>query len=301
MSTRWFILSLSLAMLALTACAPAQPTPAAEAPSTLAEPISIHFAMQAGDQPISCAQGGPALGLAQSDVQFNDLRFYVSNVVLVTGAGEAIPVALAQDGMWQSGDTALLDFEDGSAGCADAGNAEMNAAVNGAVPPGSYTGIQFDLGIPAPANHQDVTVAPSPLNLPALWWNWQGGYKFVRIDMKVQGQADSPTGGAWFVHLGSTGCASANESTPPTTACTRPNLATIRLDGFDAAQNVIVADMATLLAQVDLSQSAPMPPGCMSGADDPDCIALFPAFGLDIATGQCPEAGCPTQTLFRVR
>ncbi len=196
--------------------------------------------------------------------------------------------------------TALLDFEDGTAGCADSGNAPMNDMVMGKVTPGDYTGIQFDLGIPAAANHQDVTLAPSPLNIPALWWNWQGGYRFVRIDMVVDGQADSPTGGAWFIHLGSTGCSSTNESTPPTEACTRPNLATIRLNGYKPGESVIVADMASLLAAVDLSSSTPMPPGCMSGADDPDCVSLFPAFGLDIGTGECAESGCASQSFFRI-
>ncbi len=311
MSSRWMILPLLLVTLLFSACTPAQPTPAgapaaevaADAPADTripAEAISIRFAMQAADQPLTCTQGATGLGLSQNEVQFNDLRFYVSNIALLNTAGDLVPVALEQN-MWQSGATALLDFEDGSAGCADSGNAELNSAVTGTVTPGDYTGIQFELGIPASANHQDVTVAPSPLNIPAMWWNWQGGYKFIRVDMKVAGQEDAPTGGAWFIHLGSTGCASANESTPPTTACTRPNLATIRLEGFDAAQNVIVADMATLLAQVDLTQSVPMPPGCMSGADDPDCIALLPAFGLDVATGACLEEDCPTQTLFRVQ
>jgi uncharacterized repeat protein (TIGR04052 family) len=257
--------------------------------------------MQAGDEPISCAQGASGLGLAENDVRFNDLRFYISNVALINDAGGSTSVTLLQDGLWQSGATALLDFEDGSGGCADSGNGEMNRVITGTAPAGDYTAIQFDLGIPAPTNHQDVTVAPSPLNLPAMWWNWQGGYRFVRIDMVVEGQTETPTGGAWFIHLGSTGCASANESTPPTTACTRPNLATIRLQGFDPAQSTIVADMATLLAQIDLTQSTPMPPGCMSGADDPDCVALLPAFGLDVATGACLEDGCPTQTLFRVQ
>ena len=103
--------------------------------------------------------------------------------------------------------------------------------------------IVFDLGVPFALNHQDVTVAASPLNLPPMWWNWQGGYKFVRVDMKTDAEA---TAGAWFIHLGSTGCAAENQATPPTTACARPNLAEIRLDGFDPATSVVVADLATL-------------------------------------------------------
>lgn len=304
MFSRWPLIAMMLVMLAVAGCTtanPAAPAPPENAAAAAMQPVAIRFAVQAGDAAITCTDGAAALGASQKSAQFNDLRFYVSNVALVNGAGEAIPVTLVQDGMWQSGVTALLDFEDGAAGCADAGNAEMNTTISATVAAGDYTGIQFDLGIPTPDNHQDVTLAPSPLNLPAMWWNWQGGYKFVRIDMKVAGQESTPTGGAWFIHLGSTGCISANEATAPTTACMRPNLATIRLDNFDPAQNMVVADMAALLAQVNLAESAPMPPGCMADVDDPDCIALFPAFGLDIATGTCPAAGCPTQRLFRIQ
>ncbi|NJR31975.1 MAG: hypothetical protein HC778_02740, partial [Chamaesiphon sp. CSU_1_12] len=28
-----------------------------------------------------------------------------------------------------------------------------------------------------------ATLAASPLNLTSLWWNWQGGYKFLRLDL----------------------------------------------------------------------------------------------------------------------
>lgn len=163
--------------------------------------------------------------------------------------------------------------------------------------PGDYTGVQFDLGVPFALNHQDVTVADSPLNVPPMWWNWQGGYKFVRIDMKSDAAVMD---GAWFIHLVSTGCVAADQAKAPTEPCSRPNIATIQLAGFDPAANTIVADLATLLADVNLSESVPQPPGCMSGPDDPDCAGLLPGFGLDIATGVCAEAGCPTQTFFRV-
>lgn len=50
---------------------------------------------------------------------------------------------------------------------------------------GRYTGLAFDMGVPFALNHADVTAAPSPLNIQALWWNWQGGYKFMRVDMRT--------------------------------------------------------------------------------------------------------------------
>lgn len=289
-------------LLLLAGCQAIQPsaaTPADAAPTRqeTGKPVEIRFALKAGDQDLICAQPATGLGITQSTVQLNDLRFYVSNLALIDGSGNAVPVVLEQDGLWQVESTALLDFEDGSAGCTETGNPDLNTSVRGSVAAGDYTAVRFDLGVPFALNHQDVTVAPSPLNLPPMWWNWQFGYKFVRIDMK----SDAPaTAGAWFIHLGSTGCVAADPAKAPTKPCSHPNMATIQLDGFDPATQTIVADLATLLAKVNLSESTPQPPGCMSGADDPDCAALLPAFGLDIATGVCTEAGCPTQTFFRV-
>ncbi len=87
MPTRWACLPLILVLLALAACASSQPTPAAAPPA--GEPVTIRFAVQAGDAPVTCARGAEALGSAQNAVQFNDLRFYVSNVALVSESGEA--------------------------------------------------------------------------------------------------------------------------------------------------------------------------------------------------------------------
>ena len=277
---------------------PATTTDTATGPGdTTGEAVEIRFALKAGDQDLSCAEPATGLGTTQSTVQLNDLRFYVSNLALIDGSGNAVPVALEQDGLWQVESTALLDFEDGSVGCTETGNPDLNTSVRGTVAPGDYTAVRFDLGVPFALNHQDVTMAASPLNVPPMWWNWQGGYKFVRIDMKSD---TTVMDGAWFIHLGSTGCVAADQSKAPAEPCSRPNIATIQLDGFDPAANSIVVDLATLLAAVNLSDSTPQPPGCMSGPDDPDCASLLPAFGLDVATGVCTEAGCPAQTFFRV-
>ncbi len=291
------------AAVAATEAPAATEVPAA---ASMPQPITINFAMKVGDQDAACGKSYGELGTSGSPVEINDMRFYVSNVRLVNGKGEETPVTLDQDGLWQVEGVALLDFEDASAGCADSGTPEINTSIRGSVPEQTFvcpdcapTAILFDLGVPFALNHLDVSVAPSPLNIPAMWWSWQGGYKFVRIDLKTDAAA---TEGAWFIHLGSTACQAADKNTPPTAPCGKPNVVAIRLDGFDPADNVIVADIASLLATVNLSESTPKPAGCMSGADDPDCAALFTSgFGLDIATGACLEAGCPAQQFFSVK
>jgi uncharacterized repeat protein (TIGR04052 family) len=248
---------------------------------TVGPDVTIRFAAMVGSRPATCGMIYDGLGTENSTVSLTDFRFYVSNVRLVNAAGEEVPVELTQDGLWQYQNVALLDFEDGTSMCSDAGNADMNDKVVGTVPEGEYTGMVFDLGVPFELNHLDTTTAPAPLNIPAMWWNWQAGYKFVRIDMQTPA-SQTP---AWFVHLGSTGCQSADGSTPPTEPCSNPNMTTVRFAEFSPVHNFVVADAAGLLAGVNLNESAPQPPGCMSGPEDPDCATLFPGFGLDVATG----------------
>ncbi len=261
---------------------------------TVGPDVTIRFAAMVGSRPAACGIIYEGLGTESSTLSLNDYRFFVSNVRLIAADGTEVPVELAQDGIWQYANVALLDFEDGTGLCSQTGTAEMNDKIIGSVPEGEYSGIIFDLGVPFELNHLDTATAPAPLNLPAMWWNWRFGYKFVRIDMQTP-QSQTPQ---WFIHLGSTGCDAADGSTPPAEPCANPNLPIVRLEGFNPLRNFIVADLEELLMGVNLNESTPMPPGCMSGAEDPDCVGLFPGFGLDLATGLTLEDN--SQTFFRV-
>jgi uncharacterized repeat protein (TIGR04052 family) len=161
--------------------------------------------------------------------------------------------------------------------------------IQAVVPAGEYDGISFKLGVPFELNHADAAVAPSPLNLSALFWSWNGGYKFLRVDSVPVG------GGAPFnLHLGSTGCVPAMGEVA---SCDRPNVAEIVLTGFNPAKNKIIIDYAAVVAASDLSSDMGGAPGCMSGATDPDCEAVFERLGISIKDGSVhPE----TQTLFHV-
>lgn len=254
---------------------------------TVGPDVTIRFAAMVGERPATCGMVYRGVGADETVISLNDYRFYVSNVRLINAAGEEIPVELIQDGKWQYANVALLDFEDGTGGCSEAGNADLNDKIVGTVPTGDYTGIVFDLGLPFELNHLDTTTAPAPLNVPAMWWNWQYGYKYVRIDTLTPEGAEP----AWFIHLGATGCVSADGATAPTEPCSNVNVNSVRLDGFNPLENFIVSDLAGLVAESNLKENTPMPPGCMSGVDDPDCAGLFVSFGLDLATGKGLEDG----------
>jgi uncharacterized repeat protein (TIGR04052 family) len=270
------------------------------APEIDAQPgqaVAIDFAVKVGAQDVACGASAPyTVGTASTSVTLNDIRFYVSNVRLLSGA-EEVPVVLVQDDTWQYRDVALLDFENGTAGCATSGNDETNSRVIGSVPPGAYDGIVFDLGVPFDLNHQDLTSAPSPLNVASMYWAWALGHKFLRLDIVVQG-VDGIDG--WDVHLGSALCASAGPTTPPASECDRINRPSIRLNGFDPATDTVVLDLAGLFAGSDLSTDAGGSPGCQSFPDDAgECTPLFTKLGLDFATGDCVD-DCQAQSAFRV-
>jgi uncharacterized repeat protein (TIGR04052 family) len=259
--------------------------------------MTLNFVAAIGESMAVCGEDYPAVGADSATISFNDFRLYVSNIHLLTTDGDRVRFELEQDGVWQVDDVALLDFEDGTGGCAEIGNAALNGQVIGSAPAGEYVGLTFDMGVPFGLNHQDVTTAASPLNIAAMWWNWQGGYKFIRVDIMT----DDPENPAWNLHVGSTGCESPAAVIPPEERCTRPNLPSVTLESFDFENDVIVADLASLLTGITLYESTPMPPGCMSGFDDPDCPALFANFGLTFDTGACADGGdCSGQMFFRV-
>ncbi|MGG6265914.1 MbnP family copper-binding protein [Leptolyngbya sp. AN03gr2] len=273
------------------------------------QPVSIQFRGVVGDQPFQCTSTY-SLGTAATPVAPSDFRFYISEVALIDAQGKAVPVTLTQDNRWQHQNVALVDFENKTGMCTN-GTVETNDRIVGTVPTGNYKGIRFTLGVPFNLNHEDATIAPSPLNLTSLWWNWRGGYKFARIDfvppmsaMKHDAPSQPAHGGthspgkqareSFIIHLGSTGC-NANNNRQKPQSCANPNTATITFDNFNPQKNVIVADLKSLLANTNLSQNQPNTAiGCMSEPQDNDCAGIMTSFGL-------PWNGQPArQSFFRV-
>ncbi len=264
--------------------------------------LTLRFAAQVGDAPFSCTGMFSGVGAgAGVMVEPLDFRFYVHDVRLITADGEEVPVELDQDGLWQSGDLALLDFEDKTGTCAN-GTAPTNVVVKGTYDAehADISGVSFKVGVPFAMNHGDAAVSPSPLNLSGLFWSWQGGYKFMRIDMKVHGSMVDGGGhgeaGGLNLHLGSTGC-ELDASTQSVASCSASNRPSITLDGFDVDNDTIVIDYGAIVADVDLSMDMGGAPGCMSGKDDPECEAIFEALGLSLESGSA-QAG---QTAFRLK
>jgi uncharacterized repeat protein (TIGR04052 family) len=286
------------------------------------QPVTLNFEGMVGDQPFSCTESY-RLGTAETMAMPTDFRLYVSDVALIDAEGNAVPLTLEQDGKWQYDTVALLDFEDRTGTCAN-GTPETRTQVVGTVPAGDYQGVQFTVGVPFDLNHDDATLAPSPLNLTSLWWNWRGGYKFLRVDLEthnmsaevpVQPKGEGHSGhgsghgttthtgdpghragaSGFAIHLGSTGCQAEGDNLQPT-SCLNPNRADIVLSEVDPATDTIAVDLAALVQSNDLSTNVPnTPPGCMSAPEDGDCMGIMHNLGLGF-DGE-PSSG---QTVFRV-
>jgi uncharacterized repeat protein (TIGR04052 family) len=268
--------------------------------------FTLRFVLKAGDAVAACGQPIKALGSKRTDAQIVDARMLVSNVRLVDGKGVQTPAKLIADGRWQSDKAALIDFENATGACREGGTAETNTVIKIEAPAGVYRGVAFDVGVPYEINHADVATAKAPLNVKAMWWNWQFGYKFARFDFKTNAPAPNNN---FLVHLGSTGCGKMADKTghgsmgamnkPPAEPCANPNVLRVKLDRFDPATSQIVADLNGLFRGVNLAQPSPEPAGCMSGIQDSDCSPLMANMGLDIKTGTCAE-NCAKQAFFRL-
>jgi len=235
--------------------------------------VTIEFAAKVGTADFVCGDTYENLGANGTSLQLSDFRFYVQDVELKNADGDYIPVNLDTDEtIWQVDNVTLLDFED----CSELGDPQMNSVVTGTVPEGTYEGLRFAMGVPRELNHDNPAVAPPPLNATSMHWNWQGGYKFLRIDSG--NIMVTPT--SWRMHLGSTAC-DGDPQAGGTTMCGNPNRVEVELDGFDPANDTVVADFAALAEGAELNVNQDMTPvGCMAGPTDGDCAPLFDNLGL---------------------
>lgn len=256
---------------------------------TSAQPVTLNFRGMVGDKDFACGQHYPGVGKTATQFTPADFRFYVSRVRLVASDGREVPLVLDEDHVWQHAGVALLDFEDKSGPCAG-GTTGVNQVIRGKAPAGTYTGLRFDLGLPANLNHEDASVADPPLNVTGMFWSWQTGYRFLRAEGATTG---IPVG--YNAHVGSVGCTRQNKQTQ----CSQENLAQVSLDGFDPRSGVVIADLARLLSDMDMDHNTHnTAPGCMSEIDDPDCAPMLHSLGLPF--GQETAAPAP-QKFFRFK
>jgi uncharacterized repeat protein (TIGR04052 family) len=255
----------------------------------------VQFAANVNGAAAACGSSYDNVGTSNATVSLHDLRFYVTDVRLLSGTTET-PLVLSDDDEWQDGEVVLIDLEDGTGDCATDGTSATNAMAVGTAADATYDGIAFTVGVPFDSNHADVTGAEPPLDVVPLYWAWAIGHKFTKIDFDVNSGA-----ARWNVHFGSTMCDTPAMDQPPTAECARPNRIEIALTGFDPTADTVNIDIGALVADSDLAANTDMTAfGCQSFPDDgTDCTPIYSNMGLDFTTGAC-TTDCSDQSVFSV-
>lgn len=238
--------------------------------------VNLNFEALANGQPLVT---GSNITADSRTVQFRDFRFFISEVKLVKEDGSTVDVALSSDNVWQSNGVALVDLETTQ-------SSEINTKVTGTAPTGTYSGVQFSVGVPETLNHMDSTTQKAPLNISSMYWSWTGGYKHSKIEFTY----DSGTN--WTsLHIGSTTCNGA----PNYGNCSKKFRASIQLNGqINAGNQKVSFDVDKLLNGHTFGAMGM----CMPGTAAP-CDTLVQAFGLNITSGAVDSS--ITQRVFSLK
>lgn len=256
--------------------------------------LKIPFAAKAGETDIQC--GTPVSGLGASDTsgQFEYAAWFVYDVKLVTEAGDVATQMVENEAQNAEYDFAFLEFRDILGGCTNADQLPYDSTnnlvtVTTDVDPSQVKGIKFKLGMPYEPNHTVETKYQQEKAYYAMLWNWQAGFRFMRVDL-------IPDGGftqdgtlyedkTFNFHLGATGC----EGDP--VACAQPNNTTefvLTNDQFvvnEAGTGTKVKfDYAELVSGMDLTVDEGGSKGCMSALQDPECTPMFYNLGIPLDT-----------------
>ena len=255
--------------VALSASVLAASSQSVRAQTAATRAVSLRFQPMIGAEAFACGHSYSKIGIAEATITPSDFAMYVHDVKLLAASGAEVPVVLDQDGTFQNGTVALLDFEDGSGPCSN-GNVATHSVVTGSVPVGKYVGVSFTIGVPFDRNHLDLTSQPSPLSVTRMFWAWNSGHKFVRFDAK------SSDGKAWVMHLGSGGCTPAGSATTAPVSCAQENQKVVTITQFDVDTDAIIADAGALLAGNGGSGNQV----CMSSLKSETCAPMFTALGI---------------------
>ncbi|MEM7530390.1 MAG: MbnP family copper-binding protein [Pseudomonadota bacterium] len=283
-------------------------------------PFSLRFVAMHGSDPAGCTDAITGIGPSGDiSVGVNDLRFYVSDVTFRDGAGTALPASLTPSPFQlvaAEGAVALVDLTDASSGaCAPGsvsfgeGTERMNDAVTGTRAPGGAATVSFRIGVPQRLMRAVIAAtaaedAPSPMR--EMHWNWAAGYRHFVLNHTV----DVTDGrfGEGYVHIGSMDCGPAEgKALSDRDRCGLVYTPAVTLSAAVGAETVVAVDLAPLFAAVDFVAPVYDPetfavigerPGtdCHSSSRQPDCMVIFPAFGLDMGTG---EADAAANRIFR--
>lgn len=146
--------------------------------------VSINFMPKINGQEINYDKRYKLEG--DDEIEFASLLFFVSDVYALKASGEKELICEIE----------LIDFDNTTN--------TYNVSVNGTLPPGDYTGIEFGSGVKESLNNTDPAEfdLDHPLNTTTgMYWTWATNYIFHKFEGRVINTAQD-TFTSWFFHTG---------------------------------------------------------------------------------------------------
>jgi len=191
--------------------------------------------------------------------QYQTLQFFISQVEVKNQEGQWRLWDMTESAQ-QKNNIALLGEDCSTKNSASNRHWQLEFKSIGGM--NKFEHIRFMIGIPFNENHLNPLTQTSPLNESSMFWVWQTGHKFLRLEMK----SDDDN---WLFHLGSTGCESPSVMRSPANECAQPNRIYIEFD-LNSQQEIII-DLAKLLEGVNLKADS----RCLSAPNNVTCQQLF--------------------------
>jgi len=160
------------------------------------------------------------------------------------------------------------------------------------IEPSTISQLRFTLGVPFYLNHQNPLLQASPLNVPNMFWVWQTGHKFFRLDMEEVNEFSQKDN--WQFHLGSTGCKAPSPLRAPKNLCVNGNQAKITLDIKANTQGKELPSIDVDLSHLFSGLITTKQNSCQSEPDNNSCLPLFKSVGLLV-----PKVKSQRQSLFK--
>lgn len=193
---------------------------------------------------------------------YTQLQFFISDIQAKNNAGEWQNLPLKKS-VFQSNNSVLLGehCDESDTQKPNSTNWQLVLADNTNL--NNFSHIRITLGLPFKVNHLNPLTQDSPLNIPSMFWSWQGGHKFLRLELLSASDH-------WLFHLGSVGCKAASPMRAPLQECLHPNRYTYE---FALKKNtpMITLVLDKLLNHINLSEQT----SCQSSQDNHNCQTLF--------------------------
>jgi len=221
------------------------------------ESQSLSFSPTFNDQVLGCEIN---FKQENNDWRFEQLLFFISKIETMTSAGDWQKPKLLTS-KFQTADLALIGEK-----CGEEHNWQLK--FDASFDLSKLQKLRFIIGIPFDVNHLNPLTQVSPLNLPAMFWGWQRGHKFLRLELFNEQDT-------WLYHLGSMGCKAASPLRAPLEPCLYDNKFTFEMDITHNLKKtnqskVIVFDIAKLISGLTLTNES----SCQSAPENKSCQLL---------------------------